>query len=277
MYRNFLLSATALSLVLIMAPLTAGADLIVDRGLPDDNLNNAAGSDRSNVAWDFGGDYASGDDFTLPDTPKYHAWEIEKITTWAIAGEPGSTFLLGDRYDEISLFLGLAGPDGTEIPLVLNANLTGNDTDNDDVTITPVTYADGSDYQGSSGNPIQIWQIDWFNVGIFGAGQYMFSTEGAGANDPYFFNHASNAALSGTPQEGADDRYRWFSGTATDTALAFGGFVDSDGYGWDKSSDINIQVYGTLKYVPEPATLALFALGLGGMLLGLRRHGRSEI
>jgi len=29
--------------------------LVVDRGLPDTNLNSAAGADRSNVAWGFNG------------------------------------------------------------------------------------------------------------------------------------------------------------------------------------------------------------------------------
>ena len=33
--------------------LGAQAALVVDRGLPDANLNNASGGDRSNVAWDF--------------------------------------------------------------------------------------------------------------------------------------------------------------------------------------------------------------------------------
>jgi hypothetical protein len=87
------------------------------------------------------------------------------------------------------------------------------------------------------------------------------------------FNHASNAALSGTPQDGADDQYRWFSGADGASSLSFGGFFDSDGNGWDKSSDINVQVFAS--QVPEPWSLALLGAGLLG-IAATRRGGRAH-
>ena len=45
--------------------LASGGSLVVDRGLPTANLNNAAGADRSNVAWSNGNDWVSGDSFTV--------------------------------------------------------------------------------------------------------------------------------------------------------------------------------------------------------------------
>ena len=57
------------SFVLLVAMVTAGSlfgqSLVFDRGLPTANLNNAAGANRSNVAWAFDGDYITGDDFSF--------------------------------------------------------------------------------------------------------------------------------------------------------------------------------------------------------------------
>ena len=285
MYRNVLFSVTALSLVLMTIPLTAGAALIVDRGLPDNNLNNAAGSDRSNVAWDFGiaGDNAdqwiAGDDFSLPcmTCGKYvDYYYIDKISIWMIAGEPSSDFAVGDRYETISLFLGPDGPSGTSVDRVATANVTAgtNDTDNPNVQISAVQYpGTTTDYQGSGSSFIQIWQIDFLDLGYFAQGDYQFAAGGIGGGIPNWFNHASNAALSGTPQDQADDLYRWFSGNAGMESITFGNFFNSQGNGWDKSSDINIQVWGEVAYtrIPEPTTLALMGLGMFG-LAALRRR-----
>lgn len=60
--------AAAIAVVMMLAVGTAwaaGSTQVVDRGLPDDNLNNAAGASRSNVAWAFYGGWVAGDDFTV--------------------------------------------------------------------------------------------------------------------------------------------------------------------------------------------------------------------
>ncbi|MCG5501069.1 PEP-CTERM sorting domain-containing protein [Ectothiorhodospira sp. B14B] len=268
----------------------ASASLIVDRGLPNSNLNSAAGPDRSNVAWDFGSEadgtgdaWIAGDDFTLPCLscqPKHtDYWNIYRITVWAIAGGYVSDFQLGDRYQTISLFLGQDQGEDTVVPRVATANVTGNETDNANVTITPVDYPDnpGVAYQGSGGSFIQIWQIDFFDLGIFSEGQYLFAADGistTGDPQPLWFNHASNAALSGTPQDQSDDLYRWFFGNAGLDEIVFGGMVDSDGFGWDKSSDINIRVYAehVRTDIPEPGSLLLMGMGILGLLSAMRRR-----
>lgn len=245
----------------------AQAALIVDRGLPDQNLNNAAGANRSNVAWAFNGDFLAGDDFSLGAVaPGNRSWRIDRISVWQIGGDP----TLGDKFDSLSLFLGR--DDGSSIDKVSTANLTGNATDNGDVSVSQVTYPGTSTtYQGSSGSPLNMWQVDFDNLGLYDPGSYLFAMGGVGPGDPFTFNHASNAALSGTPQQGADNLYRWFSGTGADASITPGGFIDSDGNGWDKSSDINIQVFA--QQVPEPFILPL--LGVGLLAMGATGRRRS--
>lgn len=244
---------------------------LIDRGLPDQNLNSDAGSDRSNVAWGFEGDFFSGDTFSLGSNAS-GAWEVQGLRTWAIGGRPMGGEL-GNIFSDVSLFLGEAGAES--IPTVASGNIIGNGTDNADIQITPVTYADGSDYEGSSGTLSQIWQIDFLNLGTFSPGDYIFGITGAG-DSAIWFNHASNANLSGTPQDGANNEYNWFAGTSTDLQATVGGVIDSDGDGWDKSSDVNVQVFATeATEVPLPGSLPLLGLGLAGLMFLSRRRTRQ--
>jgi len=264
-------AAAGLALAL-SAGLAAASTLVVDRGLPADHLNNAAGADRSNVAWGFDpaqGAFQSGDTFSLAPVAG-PGWQIDRLTGWVIAGSPDDdSFALEDRFSAVSLYLGAAGPAGlTSIDKVASSTITGSTADAANVIITPVTYAGGANYQGTSGSFIRIWQIDFLDLGLFAAGDYLFSIAGLAqpnTTSPFWFNHASNAGLGGVPAEGADGQYAWFSGAADAAALTLGGFFDSDGNGWDKSSDINVQVWATA--IPVPAALPL--LGGGLALLGL--------
>jgi len=267
------------TLVLAGMATTVNAAPIVDRGLPDTNLNNAAGSDRSNVAWGFGGDFTSGDTFTLPTlSAGSTAWRIDTLRVWTTGGSPGQ--FLGQGFSEVSLFLGSTA-DST-VPRVANAGIISgtNNTDNSDVQITSVQYPGTElDYQRGGGNPAQIFQIDFSNLGLFAAGNFYFGVNGVARFDNLnWFNHASNAALSGTPQDGSDGLYNYYFGSAPDAFITFGGSFDNptDG-GWDKGSDINIQVFATevRAQVPLPPTILLFIAGLAGLLISRRSsmHG----
>jgi len=271
MMNKQLLTASALACLVGMGAFQAQAAsvTVVDRGLPSDNLNNAAGSDRSNVAWGFNGDFQSGDDFELGSTGDADNpyWQIDKLTVWVVSGAPDADTTLGDAFDDVSLYLGDA--DGATTPLAKSANLTGNVTDNADVAVSKVNYDGGADYQGSSGSFISIFQVDFMDLGTFAPDEYVFSLGGTsdGANP---FMHASNAALSGTPQDGANGEYRWFSGVSGDPSINVGGTIDSNGNGWDKSSDINVQVQATA--VPSPTAAFGGLVMLGGLAMRRRRR-----
>jgi hypothetical protein len=127
-----------------------------------------------------------------------------------------------------------------------------------------VQYLGGLNYQGSAGGDVQIYQVDFSDINLaLLAGTYAFGVSGpagcAGCATPFL--HASNGPLSGSPQMGDDGLFYAFTSAGT---MAPGYPVDSlvDQY-WDKTSDINVQVF-----VPEPSTLALVAM-IALSLLGL--------
>jgi hypothetical protein len=234
----------------------ASADLLVDRGLPTSNLNNSAGSSRSNVAW---ADWETtnppseywlpGDDVVLTDPGTYH---IDTIRVWSIKNDTGFSLLAGSDVNHASIF--------------------------STYTSTKVTYTDASDYQGSSGTPLQIYQLDFAINETVTSGKYYFFLDGPWIDnrDGGFVNpflHASNAALSGSTQDGSDDYFQWLhikngAIVGIESWLSTGGGTTGWGAGWDKNSDANVQVYGAR--VPEPATMLLLSSGLIG-LAGFRR------
>jgi hypothetical protein len=246
-----------LSLVLIFSGSIGGlspvqGSLLFDRSLPTSNLNNAAGNNRSNVNWADGyyttnnpTSYAvPGDNFIIGSPGStYH---LDTITVWTVDDNPSSYTLLG----------GLPGA-------ISQVSISS--------AFNQVTYSDGTNYQGTSGTYYPIYQVD-FTVDwtINGGTIYQFFIDAPLHNygtkeDPLLyatpFLHASNAALSGSPQEGADNLFLWLtlnSGTPSSVTS-----WDSFPNYWDKSSDANVQIYGT----PLPGTLLLLGSGLAGLSL----------
>ena len=234
---------------------TAAGVMVFDRGLPTINLNEAAGVNRSNIEWlDYGVEpvdfnvtpiVSLGDDFTLPGCGTY---QVTTIRVWST------------DFDGLSLWGGLAGG-------IIQQVMIGATTTPVPYTMKAVTYPGGhvgyqnsavvtsmAPYQPQAGSSpttfSQIYQID-FSVNIaLNAGQkyqfflfrpLMYNADRTVVRSGYL--HASNAALSGSPQDGADD---------TMQVLAPDGSVYSwqvMGDRWDKNSDANVQVFATNKPV----------------------------
>jgi PEP-CTERM motif len=251
----------------------AHAGLIFDRGLPNDSsVNNAAGASRSNVSWQSGFSfddlyYLVGDDFSFSGDGV-----VDSITVYEVANNPvdsGVSSLPGDEFANLTLYYG---------PV---ASLDQSSSTYDGQL---VTYPSGAvTYQGFGGAFYDIYAITFsgLNFNVTSGTLYGFALDGTPSDQNDGTNtlllHASNAALSGTPQQGADNLFRYYTllgGIATFDSFCDTGDEETCG-GWDKSSDINVQINGTIQSaVPEPSSLGLMAFGLAGLLAAARKRFR---
>lgn len=238
------LSTFAVSFAFSLPCLAANPQLVVDRGLPQANLNDASGSARSNVRWAIPADGFLGDDFTIGAPGE--KWVIDSIRTWTVPGVHGKDPLhLGDFYQDVRLYFG--GPAGDLTPLATARLSEGSDA----VSGASVRIAESSGaatpLYDDFGHSLRIWQVEFtrlnlpvdggvkYRFGVWGMGRPVHGTDG---KNYMWFNHASNAALSGAPQDGADGVILQFDATGR-TA----GVLHPEGHGWDKPADINVQVF----------------------------------
>jgi hypothetical protein len=250
----------------------AQADMLVNRGLPTDNLNAAAGDNQSNVAWaEPDPSLFDGDTFTVQGT---QAWKVDTIRLWFVGYDANNNTnltddtYLGNYYDNLSLYVGTGG---TLNRVSLATFIAGTDTTNNpNVVGTRVQYNGGAGTQLDEGAKWTIVQLDFNNLNLdFAAGTTV--QFGMYTDNDYAYSHASNAALSGSPQDQADGLFSRFV-LDDPTSAHFLETQDSNGNGlWNKSTDINVQVFGSA--VPEPGTLALlFTAGLGLLAYAWRRR-----
>lgn len=229
-------------LVMCLPGLAADSQLVVDRGLPQSNLNNASGAARSNVRWSWRGHGFLGDDFTIGE-PGEH-WVIDSIRTWAVPGGAGDVLAhFGDYYQDVRLHFGQ-----NDVTPVATGQLTAgsDDTSNTNIRISDTSQSGAAMYD-DFGTSLRVWQIDFtnLNLSVEGGLKYRFGVWGngrpiPGAEDKAFawYNHASNAGLSGARQDGADGTMLLF-----DAAGRSEGSHNAEGGGFDKGTDINVQVF----------------------------------
>jgi hypothetical protein len=237
-------STFAFLLLLAMPAMAADSMLVVDRGLPQNNLNDSSGTARSNVRWGWHDHGFLGDDFTVGNAGE--RWVIDSIRTWVVPGHAEITAArLGDFYQDVRLYLGIGATDLT--PAATAALAEGSDdTASQNVVVSEATQ-NGTLLYEDFGTMLRIWQIDFKNLsipvrggsktrfGVWGMGRAVAGSDGKTYT---WFNHASNAGMSGARQDGADGVMLEF-----DAAGRFEGTLNGEGNGWNKPSDINVQVF----------------------------------
>lgn len=235
----------ALCFALTLPVFAAGPALLVDRGLPQANLNNASGDYRSNVRWSSYDGGFLGDDFTVGALGE--SWVIDTIRVWTVPGvsevDPDH---LGDFYQDVRLYFG--GSDDSVTPVVTGLLKPGADqTSNPNILISDTTAAGVVPYD-DFGTNMRVWQIDFaqLNLNVQGGVKLRFAAWGLGRSIPNkasrsyaWFNAASNAELAGARQDGADGAMLMFT-----SGGEFRSVFDGKGAGWDKTSDINVEVFG---------------------------------
>jgi hypothetical protein len=226
------------------------AIMLVDRGLPTANLNNAAGVDRSNVDWgSTTGISLVGDTFMNTSS---NTWNISSIRLWTdgVAENPPG--------QPVPILWG--GVDAGPISVVASSG-----------ALTSTSYLGGQGYQASGGSFYQLFQIDFaVSISLAPGQTYSFFLDGFDPSyPPYIFAEASNALLSGSLQQQADGLMlqadvhgNVLGNVQTWTSDSNVSSVSPNG-GWDKSSDVNVQVFGS---VPDGGTTLVL---LGGALTGL--------
>ena len=243
----------ALGLLLGFAPCVcaAGPALLVDRGLPQTNLNKASGEYRSNIRWSLYDSGFLGDDFSVGAAGEH--WVIDTVRVWTVPGvkkiDPEH---LGDFYQDVRLYFG--GPQDGVSPIVTGRLTSGSDqSSNPNILISDATAAGAVRYEEIQAH-MRVWQIDFtqLNLNAEGGVKYRFGAWGLGrtvvnkAGEPNkagktyaWFNAASHAPLAGAAQDGADGEMLLFT-----SGGKFKNAFDGKSAGWDKTSDINVQVFG---------------------------------
>jgi hypothetical protein len=220
----------------------AGPALVVDRGLPQANLNNSTGY-RSNIRWSSYESGFLGDDFTVGAAGQ--SWVIDSIRVWTVPGVHGrDPENLGDSFQDVRLYFG--DTLGGLSPVMTGLLKAGSsEPSNANIKISDATAAGGHVYEDFGAN-MHVWQIDFtqLNLAVEGGAKYRFGTFGLGRpmgraeKTNAWFNVATNAELAGAKQDGADGEMLLFT-----SGGKFKRVFDGKGAGWDKSSDINVQVF----------------------------------
>lgn len=233
----------------VLAALTLASSLsagvIFERALPTANLNDGAGVNRSNISWAPGDNsYILGDDFTLGSNSV-----IDTLSVWEVSSNANPR----TEFGSISLYVG-ADDATTGSPLSFLSSSYSS------------SLVSGYQYQGGSGRYYDVYKISFSGLNLSVAGGVLYDF-GIGGTTSNLYLHASNAGLSGSTQDGADGFYLGYTG-GSPYGLTY--VIDSSETGWDKSSDINVEIQGT--EIPEPATFGMLAISAGALLFLRRRR-----
>ncbi len=255
----------------------AVASTTYSRPLPVINLNNAADGSRSNIApveSNFSGvPFILGDDFRLSDAGLNGTYNVNTFTVWEVGNAPLTSATdpggapPSSEFSSITLYGGLDSAD------LAAESSTYNET--------RIFYTGGLNYQDvNSGTYFPIYQLDFTNVNwtLDSSILYNFAIGSTPIGGNTFALHAANFGTSGVVGNGADNTFILYEhDPPSNLSAPWIATFNSDANtvpGFPKGADINLNIDLT-QAVPEPQTYMLFAIGLGGILLGLRRRQRQ--
>lgn len=256
-------------LQVLLCSYVSAETILIDRGLPSStNVNNLSAPARSNVSWGNSFGFLNGDSFVTGD------WTLDGLSLW-IVGLPGA-------FDNMTLFGGVRGTYGNMLPVLSTFYVFQEDYYQQPKPPDPCSVSGvGVRYQDSGLGCLPITRITFriAPMSVSAGSVFDFAIDAmprvpsscslsSGSFGGCLFIHATNAPLAGTAQTGSDDLYRQFDGLGVLNPTD----IDSRLNGWDKSSDINIVVTGTVSGAtsssgpatptPEPSTLMLIVVGL---------------
>jgi hypothetical protein len=265
------------SVVFLAAAPLLSAGTVVNYPLPTTDLNQAAGADRTNASLNQGVDIV-GDDFVNTTGSSY---VINNLTVYAIANSPGDN--IGDELSSVSLYTG-AYSSGVGDPVTLTATL-----DQAELTAAPeVDYTDSTEYQtlnsGTPGSPnttydpIYALTFTGLNLSILAGQDYYFAVAGIPVSGSYTLSLSASAVSNSST---TIDSFDLFAQSGSQYLFEYGDDgADVTCYSLASSSCTAVPIPGSGNYLavnfavntPEPSTLSILGLGLGALMLKLRRR-----
>ena len=249
-----------LAVVLATFSIASAGPVIFQRALPTTNLNNAAGVNRSNagpIQGSFSGvPFTIGDDFILPGSGNYviDTLSVFMITN-TLAGTPSSEF------SKITLY---GGKDN--LPALTQLTQLSQT-----YSATKVQYNGTTDFQSVGGSSFfSIYQITFSGLAwaVQGSQYYDFAVNGTPIGSNTFALHVSNDVLGGATNAGP---LAWDGSflIAQGSPLAITAASNSTTIpGFNKGSDVNVIITSG---VPEPSSFGMLAIGIGALVMRLRR------
>lgn len=209
-----------------------GGRLAYDKGLPDSNLNNQAGANRSNIRWATPVNHSpvgQAESFRIAQAGQ---WTVGRVRFWVVPDVAASFgYSFGDLFSDVTLYTGTSS---ASLLSQQSGSFTAgaNTSSNSKIVATPVTYAGGVHYQDFDGRFHQIWQVDVEGIQIAVSGQtdYLAGLVVTPRFDRWPFLHASQQT------QGNGAFYSFIPGQLP---------VVQNGAVWfnGKQTDLNIQVF----------------------------------
>lgn len=254
------------------------AVVLVDRALPaSTHVNNLSSPGRANIGWGNVDGFMNGDSFVSG------GWMIESMSVWIVGSAQG--------FSGFSLFGGVQGTYGNLLPLLSTSFVAVEDHYDTEKAADPcnvegvgVSYQDGGlgclpiTRVTFTMEPFHVASGDVFDFAIDAVPSSASSCNiYTGTVSGCLFVHATHEALSGVVQAGSDGQYRRFDGFGVLSPVS----VDSSLNGWNKTSDINVLVRGTVSgtppgavVTPEPQACGMVSMGVIVMVIVSLRKAR---